>query len=332
MPDNVRVLECPQCKRLHEVDPAKSGGRFLCECGNELKVESLRREDQGGQVQPAPQAGRPLRTRLPALSKNWKVISVAAAVIIGLGALFTFLHEPERRLPQVAFAGQGGELSRLTPKEDPEIFLKILEDNSQISGHANASLRLLSMRDSRIVPRLCELLDRKELASRPIVLRMLGELGDDRALSTLEGLARSDDPTVAGMSIASITQVGSPVAESVLYRLLSQPAKTREIIPHIARVRNDVAARVVGACLDQPSLRMLVLNEIARSRLLKCAARVAIVAEDRDIPEPDRLKSIETLGELNCPESRRALATLLDDSTVSGQARLILNKQLGRSQ
>lgn len=318
-----KTVECPQCRRVHEVDVAKDGEQFACECGQMLDTDPLPAVRKGGGAKRSfiPASWKP---RLVALAKNWKVSAPVAAGVIALTLAAVFFHGPTFVLGS-GFTGHGSTFTGQA-RENPEPFLRLLEDNSRQSEHLKAGAALLGMRDPAIVPRLCELATRDGLAAQKLVLQLLGQLGDERALPTLEQLAGRSDAEISRQAVSSITQIGTPTAESVVSRLIAQPAKARDLLETIAAVRNDAAGRVLSSCLQRPALRSQTIDLAGRFRLARCTEPLASVARDRELRDEDRLASIEALGRINVPDSRRILLSLLEDSTVGFKAREIISK------
>ena len=186
------------------------------------------------------------------------------------------------------------------------------------------------MSDAVIVPRLCQMAKRPELVSRPTVLRLLGQKGEEQSLDVLIGLLGDPDKTTVFLAVTAVAQIGTPLAENLLRREMQSPVRARELLPSVAAVRNDLAARVVRAALAEPALRTQALQEIAKSRLGKCVGDVVRIASDRDLEEGERVKAIETLGALGAPEARRALIRLSEDSIVGWKARQALDEKAPR--
>ena len=320
----VKTIECPQCRRVHEVDAAKDGVQFSCECGHVLDTDPLPAAKQGGAPGNLSRLAGVWKTRLLPLAKNWKVSVPVGTGLVGVALAAVFLHGPTFVLGS-GFTGHGLTVAS-PPRENPEVHLRLLEDNARQPEHLKAAAALLGMHEATIVPRLCELATRDGLASQKLVLRLLGQLGDERALATLGPLAGGPDAEVSRLAVASITQIGTPTAESVLLKLIAQPTKARDLLETMAGVRNDAAGRVLSSCLERPALRSQAIDLAGRFRVARCTEALAVVARDRELRDEDRLASIEALGRLKLPESRRILRSLVEDSTVGFQAREILSK------
>jgi len=334
VPDAKQVIECPQCQRLHEIDLNETGQRFECACGKWLDVADVGAEAPtaeagvGGETQKdgsaTAAAGKQKANAWAALRANWKL---ASGVGVGLAALIiglAFWRGPQFTLGSIRFGGTGG-LRAQQPKEDPEVYLRILEDNSRVNEHAEAAAKLLHMGDAVIVPRLCQMAKRPDLVSRPTVLRLLGQKGEEQSLDALVGLLGDPDKTTVFLAVTAVTQIGTPMAENLLRREMQSPVRARELLPSVAAVHNDLAARIVRAALAEPALRTQALQEIAKARLSKCVADVVPIASDRDTDEAERVRAVETLGALDTPEARRALIKLTEDSIVGWKARQILD-------
>ncbi len=321
MAESTETIECPECGRVHEVDPVQTGAQFQCECGKVLDVpmglpeaEATRSEDereQGGLI--------------ARLKGHWKTATAVAGGVIAVLAFLGFWKAPEITL---AFFG-GGQGAPGTGdavvREDPEIYLQILEDNSCAEEHPKAAARLLQMEDPEIVPRLCQIGAREDLTSRTLVLRLLGLKGNEGALKLLGPLLEDKNRTLAHISATSITQIDSPLAESLLREHIQLPGRARELLPSIAAVRNDTAQRIVGAGLANPALRSLAMAEITKNKLKGCVPSLYALAADRSMDEFDRMQCIEALGKLDSVEARRALVRLLEDSSVAWKVRQVLD-------
>jgi hypothetical protein len=320
---SVKTIECPECRRVHEVDAARDGVQFICDCGHVLDTDPLPAAGKGGGAKKSfiPASWKP---RLVALAKNWKVSAPVAAGVVGLILAAIFFHGPTFVLGS-GFSGHGSVFTGQA-RENPEIYLRLLEDNSRESEHLKAGAALLGMREATIVPRLCELATRDGLVSHKLVLQLLGQLGNERALATLEKLANGPDAETSRQAVSSITQIGTPTAESVLARLIAQPAKARDLLETMAAVRNDAAGRVLNSCFLRPALRSQAIDLAGRFRLARCTDPLGSVARDRELEDKDRLASIEALGRIKVPESRRILLSLLEDSTVGFKARAIISR------
>jgi hypothetical protein len=319
-----KTIECPQCKKVHEVDAARDGVQFTCECGHVLDTDPLAKAKTGGGGARKSLIPAAWKTRIVTLAKNWKISAPVGAGVVALTLAAIFFHGPTFVLGG-GFRGHGTGLTSQA-QENPEPYLKTLEDNSRQAEHLKAAAELLGMHDSTIVPRLCELAARDGLASHKLVLQLLGQLGSDRALQTLEQLSGGADLEASRQAVASITQIGTPTAESVVTKLIAQPAKARDLLETIAAVRNDTAGRVISSCFQRPALRSQAIDLAGRFRLARCTEPLSAVARDRDLSDEDRLAGIEALGRINQPESRRILRSLVEDSTVGYKAREIIGK------
>ncbi len=318
-----KTIECPECRRVHEVDAARDGVQFTCECGHVLDTDPLAKAKKGGGARKSliPAAWK---TRLVALAKNWKVSVPVGAGLVALILAAIFFHGPKFVLGG-GFQGHGTGLVT-TARANPEPCLKMLEDNSRQAEHLKAVAELLGMHDSTIVPRLCEMATRDGLVAKKLVLQLLGQLGDERALDTLGQLSGGADLETARQAVASITQIGTPRAESLVSKLIAQPAKARDLLETVAAVRNDAAGRVLGTCLQRPALRSQAIDLAGRFRLSRCTEGLSSIARDRELRDEDRIGSLEALGRINQPESRRILRGLAEDSTVGWKAREIVGK------
>jgi len=318
-----KTIECPQCKKVHEVDAAKDGIQFTCECGHVLDTVPLPAAKKDGGAKKRFNFAA-WKDRLLPLVKNWKVSAPVGAGVVALTLAAIYLHGPTYVL------GGGlkghGTATVTQARENPEPFLKMLEDNARQPEHLKAVAELLGMHDSTIVPRLCEMATRDGLVAHKLIMQLLGQLGDDRALATLGQLSDGADLETTRQAVASITQIGTPTAESVVTKLIAQPAKARDLLETIAAVHNDAAGRVISSCLQRPALRSQAIDLAGRFRLARCTEPLSAVARDRELGDEDRLASLEALGRINLPESRRILRSLTEDSTVGWKAREIVSK------
>ena len=323
MSEATQVIECSGCGRLHQVDPVVTGDRFECECGKSLEVrlESPQAGDRPGSEGDATSA---VGSLLAALKKRWKLAAAVALVLVGAAIFFSFWRGPKTSLAHLEL-GAGG-LTATGPKENPEVHLQILEDNARSAEHPLAASILLRMNHSSIVPRLCRIAARGDLDSRTLVVRLLGQKGEDQPLDVLGPLMDDSNKTLSLAAIVAVTRIGSPLAESVLQRVVQMPTRAREALPSIAAVRNDVARRVLKASLETPALRMLAMEEIGKARVSGCVPALGALARNRTILQADRVRSVDTLGELRSAKARRMLIYLTEDSEIGWKARQVLDE------
>lgn len=320
-----QVIECAKCGRLHEVAADEQADTVTCECGAELEVtvpEASAEDAVGAATDPD--------TGLPGffatLRHHWKIVTLIFVVLIGVGVFFAFWHGPTRILAHFHLAGGPSVTGGDSAAEDPEVHLRTLADNARAGEHAHAAAMLLRMNHPAIVPGLCRMAAQPELLSRLLVVRLLGQMGDESALEVLGPLMTDADKELASAATVSVTRIGTPLAEAALRDMVRVPSRGREALGSIASARNDTAARVLGVCLDDPSLRSLTLDEIAKSRVTGCTDSLVRLARNRLVQQTDRMKSVETLGRLESVESRRALLQLTDDTQVGWKARQVLDE------
>jgi hypothetical protein len=334
MADAVRLIECAQCGRLHELAAGEAPG--TCECGSTLTVP----EEAVAEVSaPAPQM--PVEEEPPAepaagsvgpgafrrAVSHWKLISVAATVAIVATVAVAFVRQPDLLLAGFRMGGTGDTPVPVEPM-DLEHHISILADNARTSEHLAASgILLQSGQTDLLIARLSELVMRSDLASRKLMIQMLGQLGDDRALEVLEKLFADIDPTVRQLAVSAVAQVDSPSAESLLRKGFAHADWARQMMPVIAAVRTRAAAGVLGACLRRAELRDATLQEIASRRVELCAGDVGAIAADRQETEEARIAAMDVLGVLGGREAHKALADLLDDSVVGWKARQVLERK-----
>lgn len=347
MADKSQVVECSQCGRLHEVDPQEVGDSFECECGKTLEVLKDGAKSEGGGDDAVTDAAEGAdgtqaaashegeategteggEGTLAALKRHWKMtIAIAGAVVVAL-VLVSFWRGPGPILGHPG--GGGGNIGSSGPAEDPEVYLRILEDNDRVGEHAGAASNLLRMEHPAIVPRLCQIAERSDLVSRPLAVHILGQKQDGQALEILGKLVNGDDATLALAAATAVARIGSPLAESMLGNLVRVPSRAREVLPSIASARNALSARILTSALEDPSLRTQVMEEIGKARVEECLPALAAMATDRTIIEGDRIKSIETIGRFKCVEARRVLIHLSQDNSIGWKARQMLEDQAG---
>lgn len=318
-----QIIECASCGTLHEVDPADGGKPFECECGELIKptVRLVPGKAGGGDASDQGGASGASGGGILALAaRHWKIVAGATAAIVIAAACFAFWQGPA-----ATFGGPESHASKATPEpEDPEVYLRILEDNARADEHDRAVTALLRMEHPDIVPRLIQIAGRSGLVSRLAVVGLLGQKGDERAIEVLEPMVDGSNRTLAFAAVTSITQIGSPLSESILRRLVRQPARGREILPSVAQVANKLSARILTVTLQNPALRGQAMEQIARSRVNGCVPALSDLALDRTVLEAERLQAVETLGELNSAEARRALIGLTEDSRIGWKARYVL--------
>jgi hypothetical protein len=330
MAEDTQVIECGDCGRLHQVGADKAGKSISCDCGKTLEVALIGALE--GADGASGQAGGAAGSEVPAsvggrLLRHWRALGIGLAVIVAAVVGFSFWYGPHRTMATLP-VGDGNRSSKARI-ENPEVYLAILEDNNRSDEHQNAAQVLLRLRDPVIVPRLCKMAARKDLAARPIVAELLGKKGDEAALAVLSNMLNEEDKTLVFLAAGAIAQIGSPLSESILLELIRMPSRGREILAPIAAAKNDVSVEILEAALDDPALRGGAMDEIAASRQGRCVEALSELARNRQVIEADRLKGIETLGSLNTPEARRALLRLAQDGRVGWKARQVLDQITG---
>ncbi|MBN2583861.1 MAG: HEAT repeat domain-containing protein [Planctomycetes bacterium] len=335
MADDVRVIECSQCGRLHEVAPGEKPG--TCDCGNALKdpheakasakASADQSSDNGSSGDGAEGEGREKRGLFCRAIRSWQVMSAAAiVVIVGILAV-VFMRSPEVSFAEISLNGSGG-LSGDADRVNVEVYLRIIADNTRTKEHLAASGVLLQSKQTELlVTRLSELVLQPDLAARKLMIRMLGQLGDDRALPVLEKLFQDTDATIRQLAVSAVTQIDTPSAESILRKGFAQPDWAREMLPGVAMARNRTAARVLSACLRRPELCAAAVQEIKLCHVDFCIADLSAVAADRRESQEMRVMAIEALGTFEGREAHKALADLLDDSVVGWKARQVLDEK-----
>jgi len=321
--DDVEVIECSGCGRLHEVSASKTS--MECECGEVLGDS----DPAAGEAVPAAagQAEGPSPGLLGRVRKSWRLFSVLSIVLIAAVLLLVFLRPPDLTFGELKLTGRGG-LAATSSRIDVEACLRILEDNARSGEHLAAAESLLQLQQKELlVKRLSAMALRLELVSRTLIIRTLGQMGDDRALPVLESLFKDDDGSIVQLAVGAATQIDSASAESVLRRHFANPTWAREMLPAVAMVDNDTAARMVGSCLKRPELRVVAIKEIRLGKMKRCVKDLIEIASDQSVFESDRVKAIEALGTFQSRAVRRALADLLDDSKVGWKARQLLDDQ-----
>jgi len=326
--DDVQVIECSKCGRLHEIDPETVGKTIECDCGQTLtpRPDGSHEETDGDSVGVAEAAagGNSLVGRL---KSHWKLTLLVSAGIVCMLVFVALWRGPSPTLANLQFDGRGG--ASKGSEEDPEIYLRILEDNSRADEHDGAAAKLVRMHSRSIVPRLCQMARRRDLVSRLLVIGLLGQKQEEQALEVLGELMDGPDMTLGFAAVTAVARIGGPMSESMLRGLIRTPGRARQVLPSIAAVRNDVAARVLRAALDDPSLRMLAMDEIGKTRAEGCVSALVRLAMDRTIIEVDRVKAVETLGLLRSVKARRALIGLSEDGNIGWKARQVLDQGLG---
>lgn len=355
-----QLLDCPECGVLHEVDPSVTGERVQCSCGawidvpvpDDLEPNAFNDSDEGeapaggagsdasgsggrgasaaggaggacSTPSRAAAAGAALFVSVSAgARRRWKLVSAVAGPVVLALVLAAFWRGPELLFGGAGSGTDGAEHAQAT-KPDPSEYLEILADNDRAEAHPRAAAALLQIRDLGTVPRLCELAADDGLVARPFVLRILGYLGDDRAVPVLDQVVAGDGGADGLVAAAALCEIGSPQAESVLRRHLKDARRARKLLPAIATVDNLTASKLVGASLRRSSLRSLSFKTIVESDLEGCVDDLAALATDRDVPSADRLRAVEVLGRLGTPEAHRALGQMLEDGQVGWKARQV---------
>ncbi|HOI54536.1 MAG TPA: hypothetical protein PLP01_04760 [Phycisphaerae bacterium] len=338
MGDGVRLIECAQCGRLHEIAAGEKPG--TCECGTALK-EPHEAADSVSAPADVPAPGQapaeetpsspPLHGILYSALHNWKVLSAAATLAIVVILAAVFVRWPSISLAGIRLDGSGGAAVPRVAAIDIEAQLSIIADNSRAKEHLAASAILLQSRqEEALIARLSELVMRQDLASRKLMIQMLGQLGDDRALAVLEKLFADSDATIGHLAVSAVATIDSPSAESMLRRHCAQPDRARQMMPAVATARTRTSARVMASCLRRPELCDQAIQEIRNCRVEFCVPDLGSLAADRRQTEQTRLVAVEALGTLGGREAHKALADLLEDSVVGWKARQVLEGQGGR--
>ncbi len=338
MGDEIRLIECAQCGRLHEIAAGEKPG--TCECGAALSesqetVDSVfaRTDVPASRHSPPDLADSSQRPHgfLHSALHNWKVLSVAATLVIIAILAVVFVRQPSISLAGIRLSGSGGAAAPRDAAIDIEAQLGILVDNSRTKEHLAASALLLQSRQQEtLIARLSELVMREDLASRKLMVQMLSQLGDDRALAVLERLFADSDATIGQLAVNAVATIDSPSAESLLRRHCAQSDWARQMMPAVAMARTRTSARVLAACLRRPELRDLAMQQIRHCRIDFCVPDLGSVAADRQLTEQTRLEAVEALGAFGGREAQKTLADLLDDSVVGWKVRQVLEGQGGR--
>ena len=327
MSDDVQVIECSQCGRLHEV--ASGETRIECECGQVLddSASAAPKAATDPATDAVEEAASPSPSLLERLRTNWRTLSIVGAVLIAAGLLLAFLHSPGPTFAELKFKGRGG-LAAKDSRIDVETCLRILEDDARTKEHLAAADELLQSPETEfLIKRLSEMVVGPQLASRELIIRMLGQMGDDRALPVLENLLTDGEHSIVQLTASAMAQIDSASAESVLREQFADPAWAREMLPAVSMVNNDTAARLVASCLKRPELRLVAIKEIRLSKMERCLNDLIAVASDRSVIEPDRVLAIEALGTFEGKAARRGLANLLEDTKVGWKARQVLDEK-----
>lgn len=317
MAEKAQVIECRHCGRLHQVDVSKVKDSIPCDCGQKLEVSGEKDAAAAGAVEAS---GGSIAT---SLRQHWKSLTVAALVVVAAVTALSFLYGPDIVLGRLP-GGQGSDGLGVARTESAEVYLQALADNQRGNEHTQAALMLTRMKDPAIAPRLCQLAAKTDLASRLLVVKVLGERGEESALSVLGSMLNEPDRTVVLAAAEAVARINSPVSETLLLEVVRMPSRAREVLPAIATVRNDVSTRVMTLALDDPSLRSLAMEQIGMAALNGCIPSLMNLGRNRLILEADRMKSIETLGQMNTPEARRALLQLTQDGNIGWKARQVL--------
>ncbi len=175
-----------------------------------------------------------------------------------------------------------------------------------------------------------QLVGRADLVSRVLVVKVLGDKGEESALPALHPLTGDPDRAIMLAAVEAVTRINTPMAETILIDAVRLPSRARDVLPAIAAVHNDVATRVLTFALDDPSLRALAMEQIAATRQTGCVPALVNLARNRLVLDADRMASIDALGRINTPESRRALINLAQDGDIGWKARQVrerLNEQ-----
>jgi hypothetical protein len=302
------------------VDLSQVKDSITCECGQKLEVsaEILAAAAATGTEAAAPGRGHILAS----LRNHWRLLTIAAGAVAAAVVVLSFLYGPDLVLGRWA-ADDGDASSDAAKIENPEIYLQTLADNAREDEHSEAAVMLTRLKDPVIVPRLCQLAGRAELVSRALVVKVLGDKGEESALTTLGPMVGDADRAIMLAAVEAVTRINTPMAESILIDSVRLPSRARDVLPAIAAVRNDVATRVLTFALDDPSLRALAMEQIAAGRQAGCVPALVNLARNRLVLDADRMASIDALGRINTPESRRALISLAQDDDLGWKARQV---------
>lgn len=319
-----QVIECKHCGRLHQVDVDQVKDSITCECGKELEVGG--QGDGAAAVVAGVVAAASGVSILTSLRQHWKFLAITASVLVAAVVVLSFLYGPDIALGKLNLGqgGGGGGGGNVAKTDNAEVYLLALADNNRSDEHPDAAAMLARMKNPIIVPRLCQLAARKELSSRLLVVKVLGEKGDESALSVLGTMINEPERTVVLAVAEAVARINSPLSETILLEVVRMPSRAREVLPAIAVVRNDVSMRVMNLALDDPSLRSLAMEQIGAAAMNGCIPSLMNLARNRLVLEADCMMSMETLGRINTPEARRALLQLTQDGHIGWKARQVL--------
>jgi len=237
--------------------------------------------------------------------------------------------------PGISLAGLNKQVPRQAEtseeaKVDPELCLKILGDNTLAHQHVDAAAALLSCADDPIVERLCIMAVADTLLAQPLILDLLGKIGNEKALPTLEQVVGVEDEKTAEVAVGAIAQINTPTAEAVLRRQIKASGRARCVITATAQVGNEMAVRIINSCIVDPQFREVAIEQVADTRLDGCLPMLFSLAKNQSNPDEDRLIAIEAMGAFGTAKSRRGLARLLGDMTVGWKAREVMERSTSK--
>lgn len=155
--------------------------------------------------------------------------------------------------------------------------------------------------DTRADPVLAALAAAREPAVRASLLRVLGDIGGERALAAVEDALDADDPTVADAAVRALASWPDATAVDTLAaicRTASDPGR------RIAALRGLV--RVAGLPADRPAAQTASLYRQAAENATTPAERKLLLSGLARVPHPDALAM--------------AIASLSDEETRSEAA------------
>jgi DNA-binding transcriptional MerR regulator len=168
------------------------------------------------------------------------------------------------------------------------------------------------------------LLDSPDAGVRSLMARLLGKVRDPGTAAVVAALLGDPNPHVVNAAVNALGRLGDPETIPALADLLGSPAvKQLDLIEALAAFgAQAVPAVAERLAAGDPETRAQAAEALGRLDSTDAipALATALADDDRSV----RLAALLALGELG-PEARPAMEEALDDPTVAGVARRLLD-------
>jgi DNA-binding transcriptional MerR regulator len=168
------------------------------------------------------------------------------------------------------------------------------------------------------------LLDSPDAGVRALMVRLLGKVRDPGTAPAVATALGDPDPRVVNAAVNALGRLGEPDTIAALADLLGSPVvKQLDLIEALATFGAQavpaVAERLAKGDADTRTQAAEALGRLGSTDAIPALA-AALADDDREV----RLAALLALGELG-PEARPAMEEALDDPTVAGVARRLLD-------